>query len=40
MCLRNCPLSAPWMMRWSYVEVMVMTFDSPNLAMVRASAPA
>ncbi|GIV60834.1 MAG: hypothetical protein KatS3mg043_1923 [Rhodothermaceae bacterium] len=33
MYLRKAPLSAPWMMRWSYVEVMVITCEIPVLPM-------
>ncbi len=33
------PLSAPWMIRWSYVLVMVSVRPIPAMAMVRGSAP-
>ncbi len=29
---RKRPDSAPWMMRWSYVEVIVMTFSAPIIS--------
>ena len=35
---RNSPDSAPWMMRWSYVELIVIVFEMPRSAMVRWSA--
>ena len=28
---RKAPLSAPWMTRWSYVDVIVMTCEMPVL---------
>jgi hypothetical protein len=36
---RNSPLSAPWMMRWSYVLVSVTILLTPISASVCGSAP-
>ena len=33
------PLSAPWMMRWSYVLVIVTTLLTPSEPSVRSSVP-
>jgi hypothetical protein len=35
MRLRKRPDSAPWMIRWSYVEVSVVTLETPSSARVR-----
>ncbi len=34
---RNAPDSAPWITRWSYVEVIVMTFWTPSSASFAGS---
>ncbi len=34
---RNAPDSAPWMMRWSYVDVIVITFETPSSARTSGS---
>ena len=37
--LRNSPLPAPWMTRWSYVLVSVMVLPTPSSASVAADMP-
>jgi hypothetical protein len=34
--LQEAPDSAPWMIRWSYVEVIVMTFSAPIVCPIAA----
>lgn len=36
---RNSPEAAPWMTRWSYVEVSVMTLEMPSLFRVSCEVP-
>ena len=36
---RNSPEAAPWMTRWSYVEVRVITFEMPSLFRVSWEVP-
>ena len=40
MTLRNSPDCAPWMIRWSYVLVSVMTLLTPRSARVSSHMPA
>ena len=39
MSRRKAPLSAPWITRWSYVEVTVITFDTPHTFSSSAGTP-
>ena len=40
MIRRKSPDWAPWMIRWSYVEVSVSTFETPILCSASSDVPA